>query len=512
MTVTGDRPCAAPDPEPAPDEHGTAWTTDTAAFWALVDGRVVWASGTAPLRELLGARLDHTRLALSLCPNLPGALRRSSFWPGITMVPPGCVARDAGGRVHTTRRHLVPDPADLEFDTAAERLDNAIDSAINHLVGDHGASCDISGGIDSTALAYYLARRGGNARWYHAGTADRLNRDTGYARRAAADLGGEWVELPSFTTTSAAFTPTIAGTSDVVTDGPPSWSANSVHLRYLFADAAAHGVRVHLNGLGGDELFTPLPAVAKSLLASGHRRLGIQSMLRLFRTQRWPLRRLPGAALSEESYGHELRRRIRRPSQQFDDPGEAFAWSPGFASSAFFMADAHEAVVAAVDDAVDRGVAPASPDRARHQTAEALQFQGEVVRQVNAAYASLGVRWAAPLLDDAVTSLVLALPHDRLRGRHGNKPLLAAAAAGTVPDWVFSRPDKGEYSADLFAEYRLRRDSVREVFTGDSYLIDVGIVDPDRVRDALAAPTTGTGELFELEQLALVERWAKEVS
>ncbi|MEO3940873.1 hypothetical protein V3C41_07315 [Paenarthrobacter nicotinovorans] len=75
---------------------------------------------------------------------------------------------------------------------------------------------------------------------------------------------------------------------------------------------------------------------------------------------------------------------------------------------------------------------------------------------------------------------------------------------------MFTREDKGEYSSDLFTEYKKRRHDLSRLFD-ESYLVDMGHINADAVRDALSMPVVSTDELFEIEQLAGVERWVRTI-
>lgn len=489
-------------------------STSRQVYWARVDGHPIAADSQAFLRRLLDSRPDEGRLALALCANVPGPLRQEPVWRGVHAVPAGheLIGFDDDGAAVCRRVWAHPDaPRSLDHDEAAKTLGEMLDAAVARRVGIGRVSADVSGGMDSTALAYVLDARHEDALYYHARTDDPLNDDSTFARRAARDLRGQLVELESFTVTTSAFGPEALAGIENLDEGPPAWTTNAPHLLGLFEDASARGVRTHLVGLGGDELFAPLPASILSLCSEGHRRTALRTLRRLRRMQRWSAPEMSRALVGARSYRSELRSRTRRRVASPDAPMEAFAWAPGFTLSPFASERCSELVADRVDRMLDAGAAPHFPDRYRHQVMEAIMFQGEVVRQVNHAFARFGVRWDAPFLDDEVVHFVLGLRPSAVVGPGASKPLLAAATRGVAPAWLFERRDKGEYSADLFSELRRRR-AESTALLEDSCLADHGLIDPDRVRVAVEAPLVGTDQLFELEQLVAVERWARSIA
>lgn len=129
---------------------------------------------------------------------------------------------------------------------------------------------------------------------------------------------------------------------------------------------------------------------------------------------------------------------------------------------------------------------------------------------MNYVFRDLKILIEAPFISDAVTSLVLGFDPKLWLEAPGSKPILAAAMRGVVPERVFSRPDKGEYSADLFADFIIHRESLRKLFK-ESYLADLGYINADLVVKAIDAPLLGTDHLFELEHLVSVERWVRSI-
>lgn len=474
----------------------------------MEDGVVRTSASQLDLRG--PAPLDPDRLSLETCPNLPSVFRLRPFWANVRVVAPGHDLVEAEGCVGDRRWWQAGEHQDATFEEAAGRLRHALRTAVERRLGPGGLlGADLSGGMDSTSLAYLAEAVGGQVAHFHAGTADAQNQDSHFARRAAAELRGEFMELPSFTSTLDAFATTTRNgeRSGRSVSGPPAWRANMPHLQMLFEQERARDIRTHINGLGGDELFALQPAVMSSLVQSGAVAVGLRSAARLARAQRWPVLRTLAAVCSTRTLGAELVARVHAHAGPHAD---AFGWAPGFGVSRFASAQTRARVEAQIRGQASVGIEPHFPDKARHQMAESVMFQGEVVRQVNEAFADEGVRWEAPFLDDEILRLMFGLSSSISVGQRHSKPLLAASMKGLAPDWIFSREDKGEYSADLFTAFASRIDGLKSMFR-ESFLIDLDVLNPDAILNALEMPMLKTQDLFEIEQLATLELWVREV-
>ena len=510
MVVCPSQPAGTPRAFGAP--RYSPFSTTRRTYWTNLQGKAVLSDSQSAIARLKRAPLSASRIALALCGSLPSVLRQLPFWEGIEAVPAGHAAHLRGETVTSSPAWSVTPSPDLTFDEASARLRSSLLRTVRQSVACHGkVSSDVSGGMDSTSLAYFLSEFTEHPTLYHASTADPQNQDTRHARRAAAEIGGHLVELASFTDTMTAF----SGADDAVLresdDGPLTWRSNAAHLRGLIDDAAFRGVRAHLMGLGGDELFSILPALSLAMCADRPRRWSSAIAGRLAKMQRWSRSATLRAVASQETLAQELLRRVRTRDPRHDEPADAFGWASGFAISPFATDRAAEMVEGRVEDLVRAGVEPHFEDRYRHQVAESVMFQGEVIRQMNHVFHPSGVTIEAPFIDDDVLSLVFGLHPKVWADSPLSKPLLAAAAGGIVPGWVFARPDKGEYSKDLFAEYIRRRDELRRLFD-ESWLVDHRYVDPDRIVHAIDAPLLGTEQLFDLEHLASVEYWVRRVA
>lgn len=490
----------------------TTFSTSRRAYLVRLNGCDIISESQRALGKMIGASVSESRIALALCPNLPGVLRQIPFWEGVKEIPAGYAVKVVDGAVEMHPTWTVSPGNEFSIDEAASRLRESILDSVRHTVARHGrVSSDVSGGMDSTSLAYLLGQHIKFPVLYHAPTKDPQNVDTRYAHQAIEEIGGDSVELPSLTDTISAFSLNEGIGPQVSDDGPLLWGSSATHLRGLLEDASVRGVNAHLVGLGGDELFSVTPAlVLLSRRSRSVRGLLLNRLWRTARMQKWNLTSTFRSGLSHESYAKELLWRVHSRKYRRPKPEESFRWAPGFSISSFASEWARQVVIESVESLISCGVEPYFTDKFRHQMAESVKFQGEVVRQMNYVFRDLKILIEAPFISDAVTSLVLGFDPKLWLEAPGSKPILAAAMRGVVPERVFSRPDKGEYSADLFADFIIHRESLRKLFK-ESYLADLGYINADLVVKAIDAPLLGTDHLFELEHLVSVERWVRSI-
>src|SRR5262249_19225751 len=120
------------------------------------------------------------------------------------------------------------------------------------------------------------------------------------------------------------------------------------------------------------------------------------------------------------------------------------------------------------------------------------------------AAASFGQELRHPFLDVRVIEYLLAIPNEQRFYRGLPKPVLRRAMAGTLPALVRERRDKGDFT-DYFrrAFWEPHARAVREILQR-STLVEIGVVDGDKVRLALGASDPN---VYHLATLTAMELW-----
>lgn len=537
-------------------------------FHARVDGGIPVAADRADvLAALTGAGIDETTLAVRVvCGGmLPPPLADRSAWAGVSTVPHDHCLILEPDRVHE-RRWWQPPGAELGLEEGASAVRDALAAAVEGVCGasgpptaseggaagaepfaGSGLSADMSGGMDSTSLAFLAARHTPGLLTFRWAEAEAGNDDARFAAHAAGRLPAAHHlvvaqdELPPVFTDPAALADT---------ERPYLYNRTQARMRFTARVLAEHGSRHHLAGHGADELFGRMPGYLHRLA-----RRHPLTMLRHLRGSRalgrWPL----WGCLTQLARDESIAQWWRAQADGLTGPPPparlpALSWglaplrAPAWATDAA-VDTARTALRAAAEEA-----RPFAEDRGGHQCLAALRITSPAYRQVARLFAAEGVRLHQPFLDDRVVEAVLAVrPHERITPWQ-YKPLLARSLRGIVPDLILDRTTKGDFSEDLRVGRKRNLDAILDVFTGSlgslgslgspeaagrgsmdaagagtagtegagsaagvddsgSVLAALGIIDPAAVRAYLLAPQADSSRDIAVEQLLGCESWAR---
>lgn len=483
-------------------------STARQVFYRTVEGVAVAATAPTPLLPP-GARLDPEALALRLLtPAPPWPLALRTLWTDVRQAAPGAWLELAAAGAPREIPWWTAPAADTPLDEGAELIRSALRESIDVRVGGRAVvSADLSGGLDSTCLSFLAAAATpGTLLTYHWSPEDRANDDSTWADRAAALLPGGRHRRVSAAAASADRFTTGALLSDP--EGPPPWNGGRSHHAALSQAVRSQGARLHLVGIGGDELFGAVPAYLWSLFRR-HPLTSLPTLRRSRLMNRWRLGPFLRELTDSRSFATWLGAQadgLTRPAPGISD--FTFGWAPEPRLPAWVTPDAVATVGRLLRSAAADRPAPQAPDRYRHLILDCLQVSGRAVRQLNQGLARFGVDWEAPFLDDAVVRAALAVRvEDRMaRGRY--KPLLVAAMRGAVPDEVLARRSKGEFSAEAYGGLRRNRAALVEQ-CDDLRLARLGLVDPDRLRAALLSEGPETRHLIPFESTLSTETWLR---
>ena len=230
-------------------------------FYAQVSGLGIAASSVAPLRRLTGAQIDETMLAARLLAPAgpPWPLSQRPIWRGIEALEAGHWLLLDGYLQPAQKRWWKPPEASAPLPVAAQAVRAALFEAVAlRAVGT--ISADLSGGLDSTCLCFLAAAAVADLVTYHTVPLDQANQDTVWAREAAALLpSARHRTLPAEREENWFNVGYTADAADTDPEGPGNWAEGLPHIRDLTSRALAEGASTHLMGLGGDELFGPMP-------------------------------------------------------------------------------------------------------------------------------------------------------------------------------------------------------------------------------------------------------------
>lgn len=288
--------------------------------------------------------------------------------------------------------------------------------------------------------------------------------------------------------------------------GPFLWSAGRIYLQTIAKSNVDNGVTKHFTGFGGDELFTSMPAQ----LWSHYQRYGISSLLSLRRAakrNRVKFKELYSEARSTTSFHSDL-----FDSWMFSGGRSTIdlSWGNMMEVPDWIHPDVLQLVGEVVHFLHDQEIQPLSLDRARHQALASLSYEVELLDQITSRFGRDVIEWQSPFLDCEVVSASLMLDvGDRSEVGRG-KLLLKDSMREVVPSSVFKRKNKGDYSMELYRAMEANRDSLHGYFD-ECYLMDLGVVDADKLRQAVLSGINDTTELHAIQSTLEVERWLRKI-
>ena len=513
-----------------------AWSGQS-LYWAAKDGVLLLSTSARSIAKEVGADVNRAFLASFLVDGLPlGVMSRISPWDGVQAIAPFEMLRadrdlkdsSVNARpvqVSPSIEALGDDENDVEDGLVALRQ-ALLEATYRRCAGHDGMiSCDISGGVDSAANAYLLRSLHMNFDATHASSSSQYNLDDAWAKRIVNDVGASATFYPALGSTGLTFDAAAAFPNGYVPERPVMWCDTEGYAQAL-ADRMAYArrpparrgrhhaedfdpspsVRVQLMGLGGDELFAPLPAMAWSLAHQAPLR-AVRLAISYCRSNRIPLRRGIPSIVNNVRYGRWLSRSMRELASKGKTPKDDMLWSNGFAFPSYMLNEAKELVRAPFD--VGR-LEPLNEDRSVNQALESLLGQAEIIRQVNEMFGQSGITWASIFVDPAVVRSALALPLKMRLHPYINKPSLYRAMRGLMPREIFARATKGEYTKDSYETFDAQRELlVDELAHG--YVGQLGLIDRSSIKAKLSMRALPAEFLFELKRLVAAERWMRSV-
>ncbi|MFI2415431.1 asparagine synthase-related protein [Streptomyces sp. NPDC018947] len=480
-------------------------------FHASVEGVTCAADRADTLAARTGGDIDTRVLAGHLLSQQPWPLHGRPVWRGVECLAPGHYLRIRPDGSHRAVRWWSPPPAELTLAQGARRVRRALGDAIAARTGSTPAlGCDLSGGMDSTSLAFLADRQEDCRRLVtvRREAADPAHDDAQWALRAAASLPGAESVVLTAAELPLSFAGQLACDDDL--EAPYPWSRVKAVAAHVARQLALRGVHLQLTGHGGDELFSPAPSFYHALARSE----GLRSVrdLRAARSMyRWPLGAMLRNLLRDPSYRQWLTTASTSLTEPAGGPTEPFTgWGAHPRLPAWATPEAVEGCAALLREAVDRATPPHSPEAAQHEIVHAVRQCGTKIRLTDRLTSRSGVAYHAPYLDDQVVTAALSVRlADRLRVEQP-KPVLAAAMRETVPDALLDRTTKGEASAEVYAGAR-RHKAELLTLTEDMRLARLGLVDGTALRAALLAPHPAARTFIPVVTTLACESWLRSV-
>jgi asparagine synthase (glutamine-hydrolysing) len=435
-------------------------------YYANVGTGVVIAS---ELRGVLASGLVAPRIDRHSLPNylaFGSVPEPATIIAGIRMLRAGAIVQfDGTGREVRESEVLrlslldgVSYAPTTDGDAAAAAVRRALEASIDrHLVSDVPVAVFLSGGLDSSAVAALAAQRAGKTiDGFTVTFAERRFDESAVARRVAQRYGIRHHEIP-------------LGGSDLLAALPSAFAAmdqptlDGINTHVVSEGVRAHGTKVVLSGLGGDELFAGYPSFRRA-----------QTLRRLSRVPR-SIRR--SAARVAERFG-----RVRGPKIAVALRTESPAEAAYMASRSVFGGQLLEKLCG---KRATRETIPLTNVGVLQQVSllELTGYMREtLLRDSDAFSMAHALELRVPFVDREVLQAAFAGVDCFELSEAQPKPLLAAAVRDLIPEDVWNRPKQGFVLP--FADW-MRGPLASEVGNalGDDDRLDAVGLDPTTVRD-----------------------------
>lgn len=474
--------------------------------YATIDGVTVAADSPLRLVRTDPAQLDEQAVAARLLNEVPWPLDNVPLWRGTQQLPQhSCLEIGRDGRALVREWWSPPEP-ELPLPVGAPRIRDALREAVRARTHDvDKITSDLSGGMDSTSVAFLAAEDSARLLVSREATPDLSNDDGVWADRAAAMLPNSeyritpWEEQPF----------QLAGLlrPDFDLEEPLEFIRTRDHEILQARKSAEWGSTRHLTGHGGDQLFLPSPPGLHTLVRR-HPRRALRAVRANTAMMRWKMLPTFRELADNSSYGQWLTSAaasLTAPPPKFDVA--AIGWGSSLRMAPWATRDAVDAVRGQLRGAAE-DVVPLASSRGDHEVLHFVRGCGDTMRQVDRISRRYGVSWESPFLDDRVVEATLAVRVDHRNVPGSYKPALAAAMRGVVPDELIQRPTKAEYSAEVYEGLRRHQDELMDI-CDDLKLAELGLVDAEALRSSLLRSHPGPRTMVPLMPTLACESWLR---
>ncbi|WP_036695730.1 asparagine synthase C-terminal domain-containing protein [Paenibacillus taiwanensis] len=480
---------------------------DVSLSWKMLNDILIISDSASDIARYCDLNISKSAVALNLISSLPYyPFQNIPLWDGVNKIHPFCVLKYGKTQeVKQFKNWMSPElnnDVELTLQNIRERF---FELLRNHTSSFANISADLSGGVDSATIAYALKAHYADIKLYHAKTDSKWNSDSKWATMIANDMNESLNSLPSIGASGRRFETDMPYSGLTLPDSPVFWADTEGYVENIVHFNENYGNSIHFTGLGGDELFTPMPAYAWSIVRQNRMRsvtFGFQYCL----ITRTPFLQGISNLMNNTSFKEALKTEIdigfghaklRKKESDLN-------WFGKITIPAWLVKDYHVPCYQTAMKTLNEISGALDSDRSRHQALESLLFQKRVLSQLNVIYGSL--TWIAPFLDSKMIESSLSIPMRYHLESELTKPMLYRAIKGIVPSEVFTRGFKGDYSSFLYKGYKeSAKKNIHAV--RDFKVVELGIVDPDILVSELSMPTALHNRIVAFERLTAVERW-----
>lgn len=437
-----------------------------------------------------------------------------TVWEGVRQLSPGCKLESSiGGAIDCKR--VAPYPAcNDSLACVVPRFEESVSLRLNEVLGGaQTASCDLSGGFDSSYTAATVAQYVQNLQTVFLDDGEGNRNDKLWAEKIAYALRSEHKNVGYLEHSSVLGLETSSIRSCMAFGFDESFRYVAL-APYLARTGIEFGAAVHLNGHGGDELFGANAAMAWSYLRSGRgsRVQRIKNAIGFAKANKFGLSDFRRSLANEQSFVDNLADlgsgKIENDTRTEKHDSN---WIPAPEIPSFCTQDLRYELSEVSRLLAEESMEPYSEDRSQHRIAEDVIAHAALLRSMNSfETVASSLRFASLFLSPRVIMDAMSLSiADRFLARTA-KPLLFHTWPSEVPKAIFKRQDKGEYSPATFVEFGMVKRRIKELLSENSLLNQMNLVDAKLVEQSLSAFSVDGTSLDSLMRAASLESWLSE--
>lgn len=476
-------------------------------FHTLVGQVTVAADRADVLAGLAGAAVDEQWLAARLVyPYLPHPLTDGCLWRGVRTLDNDCYLLIGADQPPREVRWWRPPEPVVALAQAAPVVAQALVSAVEARTRGGGTiSCDLSGGLDSTPICFLAARGASQVIAVTQVSTDSGQDDARWAQRAAKALDG--VEHLVLDRQQLPLMYEGIGDAGAGADEPHIIVRDHASITVMARLLVERGSRLHLGGMGGDQVLQAPPAYLHTT-AWTHPRIAASHLRGRRAVSGWPLAATLRELADRRSYQRWLTATIDDltappPVRGMPDLG----WGPALRVPPWTTPQAVDAARTLLHKS-SATAAPLAPTRGQHAALEDLRNVGYLTRHLAGTMARAGLPLASPFLDDRVIEACLAVRLHERATPWRFKPLIVEAMRDLVPATVLQRTTKGDFSADWHIGLRAARAQLANLLD-DLVLARLGLVNADALRAVCLGLYPYTLPMPALDRTLACEAWLR---
>ncbi|MDD7184035.1 MULTISPECIES: asparagine synthase-related protein [Bacillota] len=480
----------------------------TMLSWMRVNNKIVISDSAVEIAKKYKLKLSNDILAMYLILGLPFyPFYTISFWKEISKIRPFSVLiiSETGEREEKITK--LPS-INYDKDLLLENIRKQIIDKIHSQSGCHRfVSCDVSGGVDSSSIAYVLNKMLNDFKIFHAESDKSSNSDTKWAEYIAKDLGNDLNKLLSVEISGKRFSVDDNYIGNHLPDSPLLWADTEGYVQELLTKISTNNV--HFIGIGGDELYTPMPSTPWSIVHQEK----IKSIIYMFKygilTKNTFIRCVKNL-LDGEKYSSELNKKTKKAFEKIGKINISdLSWMDSISIPEWLNFGYVEQGYQLIKNIISKEIEPLDVDRGRHQALQSIIFQKRVFSQIKQSVIHKTDCYA-PFLNKEIIQYSLMIPAKYCSSSRMTKPMLYEALKGIVPEEVFTRGVKGDYSKALYEGYKLAAKKFKDDIK-DFELVKRGIIDEAKLRAELSMPTALQSRIEYFVRVCSLERWVRHV-